>query len=102
MWLTRDVVTFAATKIITPFSELNPVSGPIDLLGASKLIFTDGSQPLVCGDLIAACFGIYPLLPAVVPDLAWPLPFIYLPGHENVPRFTTLQYVHVAPFDIYL
>jgi hypothetical protein len=70
---------------------MSAVTGPITLTGSTRLVFDDATNPIVCYDLAYACFGIYFLAPAVDPDLAWPLPFVFNGEHTNVDRYITLM-----------
>jgi hypothetical protein len=67
--------------------------GAYDLGGSAQLWQPDSIYPLSCMDQYNACFGVFHLLPAVVPDISWPIPYIYSSGGVNDPTFISLSYV---------
>jgi hypothetical protein len=85
-----------AFLLLYPFETLNPGSGPIDLLGSSRLTFSDEAYPIICTDREYLCYGIYPILPAVDPDLAWPIPFIFV--QLNIDEFNQIEYGNMSCF----
>jgi hypothetical protein len=79
--------------LLYPFATLNPGSGPYDLTGSSQLKFNDSTSPIYCLDPVEMCFGIYNILPSTDPDVAWPIPFIYL--QLGSARFIDLGYLYL-------
>jgi hypothetical protein len=80
-----------APLLLYPFPDLNTGSGSYELAGSSSLKLANDASTLYCFDPRTICFGINPLLPAVDPDIGWPIPFIY--WEQEVERFIFLAYV---------
>jgi hypothetical protein len=65
-----------------------------DLFGTSRLIFDDGSYPIICPDSGYLCDGLVALFPAKYPDPTWPI----LPVYLNILPLVSMKYVLITHF----